>query len=125
MASRRGESFEKNLKLSEAITTRDTFAKALYDRLFTAVVMKINKGLAVVGADSKNKVIGVLDIYGFEILPTNSFEQLCINYCTQREPLNSTPMAVNSISFGSPRVRPIGVHRTCGEPNEIKKSAHP
>ena len=33
-------------------------------------------------------------------------------------------MAVNSISFGSPHVRctPMGVHRTCGEPNEIKKN---
>ncbi len=35
------------------------------------------------------------------------------------------PMGVNSTSFGSPRVRPMGVHRTCGEPNEIKKNAHP
>ena len=40
--------------------------------------------------------------------------------CTRREPFDSTPMAVNSISFGSPHERPMGVHRTCGEPNEIK-----
>ena len=39
--------------------------------------------------------------------------------CTRHEPYNITPMAVNSISFGSPHVRPMG--RTCGEPNEIKK----
>ena len=35
-----------------------------------------------------------------------------------------TPMAANQISFGSPRVTsraPHGVHRACGEPNEIKK----
>ena len=43
--------------------------------------------------------------------------------CDCREPLNSTPMAVNSISFGSPHVRPMG--RTCGEPSEIKKNTHP
>ena len=33
---------------------------------------------------------------------------------TRREPFNFTPMAVNSISFGSPHVHPMGVHRTCG-----------
>ena len=34
-------------------------------------------------------------------------------------------MAVNPISSGPPHVRPMGVHRTCGEPDEIKKNAHP
>ena len=43
----------------------------------------------------------------------------------QREPFNFTPMAVNSVSSGSPHVRPMGVHRTCGEPDEIKKNTHP
>jgi hypothetical protein len=43
---------------------------------------------------------------------------------TRREPFNSTPMGVNPIPFGSPHVRPMGVRRTCGEPNEIKKNAH-
>ena len=38
----------------------------------------------------------------------------------RREPFNATPMGVNSISFGSPHVRPMGAHRTRGEPNEIK-----
>jgi len=33
---------------------------------------------------------------------------------TRREPFNFTPVAVNSISSGSPHVRPMGVHRTCG-----------
>jgi len=42
---------------------------------------------------------------------------------TRPEPFNYTPMAVNLISSGSPRVRPMG--RTCGEPDETKKNTHP
>ena len=35
------------------------------------------------------------------------------------------PMWINSISSGSPHVRPTGVHRKCGEPVETKKNTHP
>ena len=42
---------------------------------------------------------------------------------TRREPFNSTPMGVNSISLDPPRVRTMG--RTCGEPDESKKNTHP
>ena len=37
----------------------------------------------------------------------------------------SPQWGINSISFGSPHVRPMGVHRTCGEHNETKKDTHP
>ena len=44
---------------------------------------------------------------------------------TRPEPFNYTPMAVNSISSGSPHVRCTPMGRTCGEPDEIKKNTHP
>ena len=34
------------------------------------------------------------------------------------------PWGVNPISSGSPHARPMGVHCTCGEPDEIKKNTH-
>ena len=43
--------------------------------------------------------------------------------CVLCMPFSFTPMRVNSISFGSPHVRPMG--RTCGEPDEIKENTHP
>lgn len=61
---------------------RDAFAKAIYDRLFTFIVDKINSKIQV-DKRQTDCVIGVLDIYGFEVLGTNSFEQLCINYANE------------------------------------------
>ena len=41
------------------------------------------------------------------------------------ETFRFTRMAVNSISPGSPHVRPMGVYRACGEPDGIKTDANP
>jgi myosin-1 len=60
----------------------------VYDRLFTWIVGKVNAALNVQGENGKKAymgtVIGVLDIYGFEIFEANSFEQFCINYCNEK-----------------------------------------
>ena len=64
------------------------FYQAIYDRLFTYIVSRINDAIdpqKTKGSSSaEHKVIGVLDIYGFEIFEENSFEQLCINYCNEK-----------------------------------------
>ncbi|XP_076094542.1 unconventional myosin-Id-like isoform X1 [Mytilus galloprovincialis] len=83
-----GQVVEKGLTVSEAMYARDAYAKATYDRMFSWIVQRINEaidpkasGMRLIG---KNTVIGVLDIYGFEIFDNNSFEQFCINYCNEK-----------------------------------------
>eukprot|EP00041_Stephanoeca_diplocostata_P010600 m.168822 g.168822 ORF g.168822 m.168822 type:complete len:1039 (-) comp18222_c0_seq2:223-3339(-) len=80
----RGQFITKELRKDEAEVARDTIAKSLYDRTFTHIVKLINDAIAVDNGSDKNTVIGVLDIYGFEIFQLNSFEQLCINYCNEK-----------------------------------------
>uniref|UniRef100_A0A8B9UIV4 Myosin IG n=1 Tax=Anas zonorhyncha TaxID=75864 RepID=A0A8B9UIV4_9AVES len=83
-----GELIEKGHSPTEAAYGRDACAKAVYERLFSWIVGRINAGIAARGYDvrlhGKGTVIGVLDIYGFEIFDTNSFEQFCINYCNEK-----------------------------------------
>ncbi|XP_075901124.1 unconventional myosin-Ih isoform X1 [Nelusetta ayraudi] len=69
--------------VDHAVYARDALAKAIYGRTFSWLVGKINESL--VNKDSSRKtVIGLLDIYGFEVFSVNSFEQFCINYCNEK-----------------------------------------
>ncbi|KAM4858325.1 unconventional myosin-Ih isoform X2 [Urocitellus parryii] len=66
-----------------SVYARDAMAKAVYGRTFTWLVNKINSSL--VNQDvTKKTVIGLLDIYGFEVFDKNGFEQFCINYCNEK-----------------------------------------
>ncbi|KAL2722195.1 unconventional myosin IC [Vespula maculifrons] len=67
-----------------AIYARDALAKAMYDRLFTWLVNRLNKSLRRPINQKNYVVIGILDIYGFEIFQKNSFEQFCINFCNEK-----------------------------------------
>ncbi|VDK61597.1 unnamed protein product [Onchocerca ochengi] len=69
------------LKSHEASAARDALAKAIYNKLFDAIVARINKCIPF--SDSTS-YIGVLDIAGFEFFTVNSFEQFCINYCNEK-----------------------------------------
>ncbi|XP_020845743.1 unconventional myosin-Ia [Phascolarctos cinereus] len=67
----------------QACYARDALAKNIYSRLFSWIVNRINENIKV-SDSAKKKVMGVLDIYGFEILEDNSFEQFMINYCNEK-----------------------------------------
>ncbi|KAA8584875.1 hypothetical protein FQN60_003569, partial [Etheostoma spectabile] len=68
------------LTVESAVDARDAVAKILYSLLFHWLTERIN---AQVYPRQHTVSISILDIYGFEDLAFNSFEQLCINYANE------------------------------------------
>ncbi|KAM4749909.1 unconventional myosin-XV [Anableps anableps] len=68
------------LTVDSALDARDAVAKILYSLLFSWLTERIN---GRVYPRTEALSISVLDIYGFEDLQVNSFEQLCINYANE------------------------------------------
>ncbi|OXB52029.1 UNVERIFIED_CONTAM: hypothetical protein H355_002811, partial [Colinus virginianus] len=79
----RDESVLTALSVSQGYYGRDALAKNIYSRLFDWLVNRINTSIQV-KPGKKRKVMGVLDIYGFEIFQDNGFEQFIINYCNEK-----------------------------------------
>jgi len=80
---------QKNIKvplnMQKALSCQDTLAKTLYEKLFSWLVSIINENIFHTKDDGSHRsVIGVLDIYGFEIFKDNGFEQFTINYCNEK-----------------------------------------
>eukprot|EP00397_Hematodinium_sp_SG-2012_P000925 GEMP01000926.1.p1 GENE.GEMP01000926.1~~GEMP01000926.1.p1 ORF type:complete len:1782 (+),score=395.26 GEMP01000926.1:290-5635(+) len=69
---------------AQAVRALESLMKMLYKRAFSHVVDHINAALSNENAMDNAKHIGILDIYGFEQLQRNSFEQLCINLANER-----------------------------------------
>eukprot|EP00466_Bigelowiella_natans_P001656 jgi/Bigna1/41654/e_gw1.55.12.1 len=74
---------EVGLSVEEATAARDALSKFIYEHMFDWLVKRINKSIGR-GKFVKGKTIGILDIFGFEIFKTNSFEQLCINFTNEK-----------------------------------------
>ncbi|KNC51726.1 myosin VIIA [Thecamonas trahens ATCC 50062] len=67
----------------QATDNRDALSKMIYSKMFDWVVERINSSLKPTIRGPFN-IIGVLDIFGFEIFENNSFEQMCINYANEK-----------------------------------------
>ncbi|XP_041923787.1 myosin-IIIa isoform X1 [Alosa sapidissima] len=83
----RGETIVRSNTVEKAAEVRDTMGKALYGRLFSWIVNRINSLLrpdSQPGEEDKGLNIGILDIFGFENFKKNSFEQLCINIANEQ-----------------------------------------
>ncbi|KAG0700660.1 P-loop containing nucleoside triphosphate hydrolase protein [Suillus ampliporus] len=79
---RRGSVYDVPLNPAQATAGRDALTKAIYNNLFEWIVSRINVSMKARSATAQ--VIGILDIFGFEIFENNSFEQLCINYVNEK-----------------------------------------
>ncbi|KAL1503284.1 hypothetical protein AB1Y20_011337 [Prymnesium parvum] len=94
--SKRGSVFSVGLRPEQAAMARDSLAKHVYASLFLWITSRVNAELQssqVVGVapdaarpaganspeDEEYKWIGLLDAFGFELLASNSLEQLLIN----------------------------------------------
>ncbi|XP_063618998.1 unconventional myosin-XV [Cydia splendana] len=78
----RAERMRSPLPIDQALDARDAFAKALYSSLFNWLVLRINSIVHRAGLHDAHR-ISLLDIFGFEDLEENSFEQLCINFANE------------------------------------------
>lgn len=77
----------KNLNKVKTEDAIRAMAKSIYGELFQFMIALVNESLYDQdkhGDLIDNRLIGILDIYGFEIFPNNSFEQLCINYANEK-----------------------------------------
>ena len=78
-----GEKFMSPFNVEQALDARDALSRALYSRLFSWLVQRIN-GICDPGENPNLTSIAVLDIFGFEDFETNSFEQFCINFANEK-----------------------------------------
>merc|ERR1719187_2012825 len=72
----------KGQTVPQVMNSVGALAKAIYERMFLWMVIRINQMLDT--KQQRNFYIGVLDIAGFEIFDFNTLEQLCINFTNEK-----------------------------------------
>jgi len=69
-AGQRATTYNVPLNVPQASSVRDALAKAIFDKLFDWIVERVNKAMQT--NTSKKLLLGVLDIYGFEIFDVST-----------------------------------------------------
>jgi hypothetical protein len=91
MGGGRGSTYQVFYTTGEARSNLDSMVKLVYSSLFNYLVFMVNHAFEVGMTEPKTAKaapkhladVHLLDIFGFEIFESNSFEQLCINYCNE------------------------------------------
>ena len=81
--SGRGSTTAIPLSAAHTLNNIHALVKHTYDNLFHYLVLKVNESHECPATSTATSFIGILDIFGFEIMRQNSFEQLCINYANE------------------------------------------
>merc|ERR1712042_103544 len=76
------EYVNKGQSVDQVLYAVAALSKALFERMFWWIVVRVNKALDT--KERRSYFIGVLDIAGFEIFDYNSFEQICINLTNEK-----------------------------------------
>lgn len=71
------------LSVTEAFQSRNGFIKTVYSRTFAWIVEQTTHHDQEYSDASTPSSIGILDIFGFEVLEQNSLEQLCVNFANE------------------------------------------
>ena len=80
-----GETFLVTLESDKILTSRNIFAKSLYNTIFNWMISYLNTTVSPAEFENVDDLssIGLLDMFGFEDLAQNSLEQLLINYTNE------------------------------------------
>ena len=150
-----GEQASAPLNIDQALDARDAVAKALYSSLFTWLVARLNKVCSGKASrrhhhqqrhrnSNSHNIVSILDMFGFEDLPENGFEQLCINFANEslqyhftkavfkaeqaeyaREKLEWTPIPFsdNHATISMLAKKPVGVFHLLDDESNFPKAS--